>query len=78
MMEKLQKNPAAIHQLMHSQDGQALMRILNGTDGGASLQKAVMQAAGGNTAQITQMLQQVMQSPEGVALVSRISQTLQK
>lgn len=78
MMEKLQKNPAAIQQLMHSQDGQALMRMLNGADGGASLQKAVMQAAGGNTAQITQMLQQVMQSPEGAALVSRINQTLQK
>ena len=78
MMEKLQKNPAAIHQLMQSKDGQTLMQMLNGTDSGASLQKAVTQAAMGNTAQITQMLQKVMQSPEGAALISRISQSLQK
>ena len=78
MMEKLQKNPAAIYQLMQSKDGQTLMQMLNGTDSGASLQKAVAQAAMGNTAQITQMLQKVMQSPEGAALISRISQSLQK
>ena len=78
MMEKLQKNPAAIHQLMQSKDGQTLMQMLNGTDSGTSLQKAVTQAAMGNTAQITQMLQKVMQSPEGAALISRISQSLQK
>ena len=78
MMEKLQKNPAAIHQLMQSKDGQVLMQMLNGADNGASLQKAVTQAAMGNTAQITQMLQKVMQSPEGAALIGRISQSLQK
>lgn len=78
MMEKLQKNPAVIHQLMQSQDGQTLMHLLNGADGGASLQKAVMQAASGNTAQITQMLQQIMQSTEGAALIGRINETLQK
>ena len=78
MMEKLQKNPAAIHRLMQSKDGQTLMQLLNGTDGGASLQKAVTQAAMGNTAQITQMLQRVMQSPEGAELIGRINQSLQK
>ena len=78
MMEKLQKNPAAIHQLMQSKDGQVLMQMLNGADSGASLQKAVTQAAMGNTVQITQMLQKVMQSPEGAALIGRISQSLQK
>ena len=40
--------------------------------------KAVMQAASGNTAQITQMLQQIMQSTEGAALIGRINETLQK
>ena len=78
MMEKLQKNPTAIHQLMQSKDGQVLMQMLSGADNGASLQKAVTQAAMGNTAQITQMLQKVMQSPKGAALIGRISQTLQK
>ena len=78
IMEKFQKNPAAIHQLMQSKDGQVLMQMLNGADNGASLQKAVTQAAMGNTAQITQMLQKVMQSPEGAALIGRISQSLQK
>lgn len=78
LVERLRKNPAALQQVMQSQDGQALMRMLNGSDGGATLQKAAMQAAGGNTTQMVQMLQKIMQSPEGSALVQRINQSLQK
>ncbi len=78
IMERLEKNPAMLQQLMHSQDGQALMQMLSGPDGGTTLQKAAMQAATGNTTQIVQMLQRVMESPEGAALVQRIHQSLQK
>lgn len=78
LMEKLRQNPAALQRVMRSQDGQQLMRMLSGADGGSSLNRAAMQAAGGNTAEITKMIQNVMQSPEGAELIRRISESLQK
>ncbi|MBQ1282081.1 MAG: hypothetical protein IIY16_07545 [Oscillospiraceae bacterium] len=78
LMEKLRQNPAALQRVMRSQDGQQLMRMLLGADGGSSLNRAAMQAAGGNTAEITKMIQNVMQSPEGAELIRRISESLQK
>ena len=78
LMEKLRQNPAALQRVMHSQDGRQLMRMLSGADGGSSLNRAAMQAAGGNTAEITKMIQNVMQSPEGAELIRRISESLQK
>ena len=78
LMEKLRQNPAALQREMRSQDGQQLMRMLSGADGGSSLNRAAMQAAGGNTAEITKMIQNVMQSPEGAELIRRISESLQK
>ena len=78
LMEKLRQNPAALQRVMRSQDGQQLMRMLTGADGGSSLNRAAMQAAGGNTAEITKMIQNVMQSPEGAELIRRISESLQK
>lgn len=78
LMEKLRQNPAALQRVMRSQDGQQLMRMLSGADGGSSLNRAAMQAAGGNTAEITKMIQNVMQSPEGAELIRRISESLPK
>jgi hypothetical protein len=78
LMEKLRQNPAALQRVMRSQDGQQLMRMLSGADGGSSLNRAAMQAAGGNTAEMTKMIQNVMQSPEGAELIRRISESLQK
>jgi hypothetical protein len=78
LMEKLRQNPAALQRVMPSQDGQQLMRMLSGADGGSSLNRAAMQAAGGNTSEMTKMIQNVMQSPEGAELIRRISESLQK
>ena len=78
MIRQLKQNPAALQGVMQSQDGQRLMQLLNGTDGGAGLNRAAAQAAGGNTADMVQMLKKVMSSPEGAALVQRIGQSLQK
>ena len=78
LMEKLRQNPAALQRVMRSQDGQQLMRMLSGADGGSALNRAAMQAAGGNTAEITKMIQNVMQSPEGAELIRRISESLLK
>jgi hypothetical protein len=52
--------------------------MLSGTDGGAGLQQAMAQASSGNTAQLTEMIRQVMQSPQGAALVRNIGTSLLK
>ena len=78
MMERLKQNPQAIEALMKSPDGQALMRLLQGGDGGQALNRASSQAAAGNTAQITQMLKGIMSTPGGAELIRRIGQSLQK
>ena len=78
MLRRLKQNPAALQSVMQSQDGQRLMQMLSGADGGASLNRAATQAAGGNTGDMVQMLKKVMSSPEGAALVQRIGQSLQK
>ena len=78
MIRRLKQNPAALQSVMQSQDGQRLMQMLNGADGGASLNRAATQATSGNTGDMVQMLKKVMSSPEGAALVQRIGQNLQK
>ena len=72
MMERLKRDPAALQAVMQSQDGQMLLRLLSGSDGGRTLQQAVRQAA------MSQMLQGIMSSPRGAALVQRIGESLQK
>ena len=78
MIQRLKQNPAVLQNIMQSQDGQRLMQMLSGADGGTGLQRATAEAAGGNTADMVQMLKKVMSSPDGAALVRRIGQSLQK
>ena len=78
MAEQLRKNPAMLKSLMQSRDGQTLMRMLTQEDGGAGLRKAVQYAAKGDAGAVTQMVNQIMQSPEGAALVERINKAVQK
>ena len=72
MMARLQRDPGAAQRVMESPDGQALMQMLSGSNGGAGLQQAMAQASAGNTAQLAEMIRQVMQSPQGAALVRNI------
>ena len=78
MMERLKRDPAALQAVMQSQDGQMLLRLLSGSDGGRTLQQAVRQAAAGDASAMSQMLQCIMSSPRGAALVQRIGESLQK
>lgn len=78
MMARLQRDPGAAQQVMQSQDGQALLQILSGSDGGAALQQAMAQASSGDTAQLAAMLRQVMQSPDGAALIRNIGSQFMK
>ena len=78
LAEQLKSNPVLLRQLAHSRDGQALMRMLTQQDQGAALQKAAQSAARGDTADMVRMVNQLMQSPDGAALVERINKALRK
>ena len=78
LVQKLKKNPAALPSITQSQAGLRLMQMPPGGDHRLSLNRAAAQAAGGNTADMVQMLKNVMSSPEGAALVQRIGESLQK
>ena len=78
LAEQLKRNPAMLQQLMQSRDGQTLMQMLTQKDRGAALQRAAQSAARGNTADLAQLVSQVMQSPGGAELVQRINQAIQK
>lgn len=75
--EQLQQHPAMLKSLMQSQDGQTLLRLLTQQDRGASFQRATQSAMRGNPNELTQMVQQIMQSPSGAALVERIRKAAQ-
>ena len=78
LAEQLKRNPALLRQLAQSKDGQTLMRMLTQQDQGAALQKAAQSAARGDTADMVRMVTQLMQSPDGAALVERINRAIQK
>lgn len=78
MMSRMKHDPGAAQRVMESADGQALMQMLSGSDGGAGLQQAMAQASNGNTAQLAEMIRQVMQSPQGAALVHSIGTSFLK
>lgn len=77
MMERLKRDPAALQAVMGSRDGQMLLGLLSGSDGGRTLQQAVRQAAAGDASAISGMLQGIMSTPQGAALVQRIGESLQ-
>ena len=78
MMAQLKADPAALRQLMQSRDGQALMQALTRPDNGAGLQRAMQSAMHGNMNVMAELVGRVAQSPEGAALMERVSQRLQK
>ena len=78
MMEQLKSNPAALRKLMQSRDGQTLMQALTRPDNGAGLQRAVQAAMQGNTNIMADLVSRVAQSPEGTALLERISSSVNR
>ena len=78
LAQQLKNNPAMLRSLMQSRDGQMLMQMLTQGDRGAGLQRAAQEAAQGNPAEMASMIQRIMQSPEGAALVERINKAVQQ
>ena len=78
LIERLKRDPSALQSIMQSRDGQQLLQMLSGSDGGASLNRAAMQASGGNAAEMVRLIKNVMSSPDGASLVQRIHDSLQQ
>mgnify|MGYP000192525377 CR=1 FL=1 len=76
MIQQLKSDPAMLQALMQSRDGQALLQMLSGRDRGASLQRAAQSAARGDPAEMVRMVNRLMQSPDGAALVDRINKAM--
>ena len=76
MMEQLKGNPAALRQLMQSRDRQTLLQALTRPDNGAGLPRALQAAMQGNTNVMAEPVNRGAQSPEGAALLERISQNV--
>ena len=72
-IEKLKKNKNLAQTIMRSGDGQRLMSLLSGADGGAALDQAAKAAAKGDTRQLSDLLKSVMQTPDGAAVVNRLN-----
>ena len=77
-IQQLNQDPATVQRLLSSQDGRKLVELMSRANGGAALQQAAMSAMRGDPGQMTQMINQLMQSPEGAALVERINRETQK
>ncbi len=76
LVNQLKSNPAMLQSLIQSRDGQALLQMLTRQDRGAALQQAAQSAVRGDPSEMVRMVNQVMQSPGGAALMERISQAM--
>lgn len=78
LAQQLKQNPDLLRSLMQSRDGQTLMHLLTQGDQGAGLQRAAQAAAHGNPAEMMQMMNRILQDPNGAALAERIRNAIQK
>ena len=67
--QALEQNRAAISKLAQSGDAQRLMELLRQ---GGGVEQAAQAAAAGNPAALMAMMDRLMHTPEGAALVDRI------
>lgn len=77
-IERLKQNKGLAEQLMHSGDGKKLMNLLSAADGGKALNRAAGAAAGGDTRELSQMLQNLMNNPEAAEAMNRLNQSVLK
>ncbi len=77
-IEKLKNDPQFAQKLLASADGQKLMRLLSGRDGGAALARATESAGRGSTRELAQMLAALMQNKDAAALMRRLNNAASK
>ena len=74
----LQQNKGAILRLMQSQDGKALIEMMQRQSGGQNLNAAAAAAAKGDTAQLAGMVRSLMATEDGAKMVERITGELNR
>ena len=72
-IERIKQNKALAESLMRSGDGQQLINMLTRGDNGEALNRAAQDAAKGDTAALSQMLQSLMHDPAAEAVMRRIN-----
>lgn len=77
-IERLKNDPQFARKLLSSTDGQKLMSLLSGGDGGAALARATESAGRGSTRELAQMLAALMQNKDAAALMQRLNNAASK
>ena len=77
-IERLKQNKGLAEQIMRSGDGRKLMNLLTEGDGGAALNRAAKSAAKGDTAELSQMLQNLMRDKNAAEVMGRLSNAAKK
>lgn len=73
----LLKKPGALKELLQSPEAKKLLTMLNASHNDR-LQSAAKQAKSGDTAALMSMVNEVLQQPEGAALMEEIESKFQK
>ena len=76
-LQQLLGSKKALQQVAQSPDARALASMLTQGQDQASLQKMAEDAAKGNTAQLSQLVQSIASSPDGAELLRRLSQSIE-
>lgn len=78
ILQGMNQDPAAVQRLLTSQDGRRLIQLMTQANGGSALQQAANSAMRGDTGPLMQMIDRLVQNPEGAALVERIDKAAKK
>ena len=78
VLQQLQANKGTLLRLMNSPEGKQLVQLIQQQAGSGSLKRAAGDAARGDTSGISQILRDLVSTPEGARAVERISQTLEQ
>ena len=78
VLHQLQANKAALLRLVNSPEGRQLVQLPQQQAGSGNLKRAAGAAAKGDTAGITQILQDLASTPEGARAMEGISRAMGK
>ena len=77
-LQQMLNDKRVIEQVAKSPDARALASLLTQNQDQASLKRIAQSAAKGDTAQLSQLIQSVVNNPGGAELLRRLSDTLEQ
>jgi len=75
--QKILGNRQAMEQLSQSPEARALINMLSKRHTQASLQQIAQDAAKGNTAQLSELIRTITDTPNGAQLLQQLSRTME-